>query len=77
MLYQITGNSKLRIQSLWERIVSHKAVSFIEGIYARTWAIYSEQFKNDCSKYSCDFFENFSQVLIEDSTVISLNERLS
>jgi len=77
MLYQITGNAKLRVQSFWERIVNHKAISFIEGIYARTWAIYSEQLKKDCSKYPCGFYENFSQILIEDSTIISLNEKLS
>lgn len=77
ILYQINRNAKLKAQSLWERIVSQEAVSFIEGIYEKTWLIYVERIKKDCLKSSSNFFEQFSQILIEDSTVIILNEKLS
>lgn len=77
ILYQINDNAKLKIQSLWERLVNRKTIAFMEGIYAKTWAIYAERIKKDCSKYPCNFFENFSQILIEDSTIIELNEKLS
>lgn len=77
MLYQINGNAKLKTQSLWERIVNPQAIVFMKEIYAQTWAIYTDRIKNNCSKYSCDFFENFSRILIEDSSIIALNEKLS
>lgn len=76
-LYQINRNAKLKVQSLWERIVNPAAVAFAENVYAKTWSLYAERIKKDCSKYSCHFFEQFSQILIEDSTVIALNEKLS
>jgi len=62
MLYQINRNAKLKAQSLWERIVNPAAVTFAEKVYAKTWSLYAEKIKKECSKYSCHFFEQFSQM---------------
>jgi hypothetical protein len=67
---------QMRVQSLWERIVSEKTVTFMKRMYEKTMSIPIENAKNRCPKISCSFFEKFTQILIEDSTVISLNEKL-
>lgn len=77
MLYQVRSDAKLKAQSLWERIVNQRTVNYMQEIYAKTWAIYAERVKENCVNKSCSFFESFSKILIEDSTIISLNEKLS
>ena len=76
-LYEINSSVKLKPQSLWEYIVKRESVVFMEGIYAKTWAIYVEQIKRNCSTDSQGFLNQFNQVFIEDSTIIQLNEKLS
>jgi Transposase DDE domain len=76
ILYRINKNAKLKAQSLWERIVNNQAIAFMKEIYAETWTLYVKHVKDECDK-NTKFFENFSQILIEDSTVVTLHEKLS
>jgi hypothetical protein len=67
----------IRTQSLWERIVSAPTVDFMRGIYEKVLEISNEISKKHCLNTSCRLFKKYSQVLIEDSTVITLNKKLS